>query len=106
MLDEGRICEWKIESIIIYLKPDPNISRVRYSGTLRIDKFSRVADKTWATDLYMTRWRYNQKRAPAPKEISSLDTKLFGIGMSPNKNNFNVEAQKQLETLRLELKEQ
>lgn len=93
----GATCNWKLFSIEMYFEPTPNIANVRYLASIDLNKENQTAQNIWVVDQYITRYRFNQKR-------KYDDGKLFTLPIGSNKGFFGSEGQKELATIRLEVK--
>lgn len=93
----GATCNWKLFSVEMYFEPTPNIANVRYLASIDLNKENQTAQNIWVVDQYITRYRFNQKR-------KYDDGKLFTLPIGSNKGFFGSEGQKELATIRLEVK--
>ena len=93
----GSTCNWKLFSVEMYFEPTPNIANVRYLASIDLNKENQTAQNIWVVDQYITRYRFNQKR-------KYDDGKLFTLPIGSNKGFFGSEGQKELATIRLEVK--
>ena len=93
----GVKCQWELFSTRMYFAPTPNIANIRYSASIDLQKENQIAPNAWTVDQYITRYRFNQKRQYDRGELLTLP-------IGSNKNFFGPDGQKDLATVRLEIK--